>query len=148
MSGFVYFITPEAIFHRLQDDEVCLVKIGYTGGNPFSRLDSLQTGSPVPLVLHAYIDGSLELERAFHEAFAQSRMIGEWFHVSLKVRDFLGYLECEGDDKFVPRERLLNAISDVIFATGSPYPEVSDRDYCRLTAPHHLAAFFPEVWQP
>lgn len=147
MSGYVYFITPEAIFHRPENDEVRLVKIGYTGGDPNARLSALQCGSPIPLVLHSYIDGSPELEKAFHAAFAQHRMLGEWFAICHKLFDLLVWLEAEGDDKYLSRDRVVTAMSDVVFSTRANVPNVTDEEYCKLTDPEHLARFYPEVWK-
>ena len=87
MSGFVYFIAPEALLCRQQDDELRYVKIGYTGNKPEARLAALQTGCPAPLTLIAYIDGSPELERDFHNTFADLRMTGEWFCVAHKLEN-------------------------------------------------------------
>jgi hypothetical protein len=59
------------------------VKIGIAGC-PFSRLNSLRGGSPVPLYLDyaAEVDGSHRaLERRAHEILAENRVTGEWFNV-------------------------------------------------------------------
>jgi DNA-binding MarR family transcriptional regulator len=54
------------------------VKIGVSD-DPEERLDDLQTGSPVPLVLLWQVHGGQRLESLLHERFAASRMHGEWF---------------------------------------------------------------------
>jgi hypothetical protein len=54
------------------------VKIGVSL-NPGQRLENLQTASPEPLDLLAVVPGGLQLERAYHEAFAHLRIRGEWF---------------------------------------------------------------------
>lgn len=54
------------------------VKIGVSD-DPEARLDDLQTGSPVPLVLLWQVHGGQRLEAALHERFAAVRTHGEWF---------------------------------------------------------------------
>lgn len=54
------------------------VKIGHSG-NPWSRLQALQTANPIPLELRAAYVGGRELEEQLHERFADIRMHGEWF---------------------------------------------------------------------
>ncbi|MFZ4266652.1 GIY-YIG nuclease family protein [Streptomyces arboris] len=53
------------------------VKIGK--GNPESRLDTLQTGSPFLLEILWRTLGGLALERALHARFEPLRVRGEWF---------------------------------------------------------------------
>lgn len=58
------------------------IKIGYHwhDSDIHTRLVTLQTGSPVPLVcLAAIADGDLYEERQLHERFAEQRLYGEWF---------------------------------------------------------------------
>lgn len=146
-KGFVYFIGPEALFCRDQWSEAAKVKIGFTRNAPEYRLHTLQCGSPVHLTLLAYIDGPVELERAFHGAFAELRSHGEWFYCHQKLRDFLSYIT--PDDwkapRYVNRERLSVALYDTIFAPVSPYPEVTDDEYCNGTDPRWLIEWFPEA---
>ena len=54
------------------------IKIGITT-YPKLRLEHLQTGSPVPLQIHALVRGGRSLERAYHEYFDRWRLHGEWF---------------------------------------------------------------------
>jgi len=147
MSGFVYFIGPEAVIYRNPDSDAVRVKIGYTRYNPQTRLGALQCGSPVPLELIAYIDGTQELERAFHGAFAELRSHGEWFYVEHKLRDFLGYLYPERGDspRYVHRDRLTVALYDTVFARCSSHPSMTDEEYCRTTDPRWLIEYYPEV---
>lgn len=70
MGGKIYFIGCA---------ETGRVKIGFTRGNPYARLASLQTGAPTKLHMMAWMRGSFEDERAIHEQFAASRIRGEWF---------------------------------------------------------------------
>ena len=55
------------------------LKIGFTARPLSSRLSSLATGSPHPLVLLAIIPGTLQLERLFHSRLKAHRRAGEWF---------------------------------------------------------------------
>ncbi|MGV9893002.1 GIY-YIG nuclease family protein [Streptomyces tendae] len=59
-----------------------LVKIGYTSGNPHTRLAQLQTGQPQQLYLLWTCDGDRGLERALHTRFAPYRSRGEWFDLT------------------------------------------------------------------
>lgn len=143
MSGFVYFIGPEALLHR-QDT---VVKIGYTTGNPRSRLAALQTGSPELLVLWAYTPGGPDLERAFHETFADMRSHGEWFFVQHKLWHFLGYLGSEPNiGNLISPDQLEVAIFDNIFCDVPPGPEVPEEDWVGSVKPERLAGHFPDLW--
>lgn len=149
--SFVYFIAPEALLHRSQDDELRYVKIGYTGNKPESRLAALQCGCPAPLTLIAYIDGSAELERAFHEAFAPLRNSGEWFSAHHKLESLLVYLGADDashvNDKYRNRAKVLSAMIDVVFSTSVPHPSVDPGEYNASADPEHLARYYPEVWK-
>lgn len=72
-EGYVYFV--EAM------EGVGRIKIGFTSRNPFSRMEELQTGSPVRLRLHGIIGGSFETEAAIHRALHDCRLHGEWFDI-------------------------------------------------------------------
>lgn len=54
------------------------IKIGISD-NPASRLDALQTGSPVRLTLLCSYPGTEEDERRLHGEFEHDRVVGEWF---------------------------------------------------------------------
>ncbi|MEU4012096.1 MarR family transcriptional regulator [Streptomyces pseudogriseolus] len=54
------------------------VKIGVSD-DPEERLEDLQTGSPVPLVLLWQVHGGQRLESLLHERFTAYRTHGEWF---------------------------------------------------------------------
>lgn len=145
MSGFVYFIAPEAVFRRDEED-LRVVKIGYTKFHPQSRLNGLQTGSPICLELLAFIDGNTALERAFHDAFAELRWQGEWFLLERKLHDFLGYFDgLPPNNRYVSRETLGVSLYDNVFAQTSPHPKWTDEEYCSSAEPRFLAKWFPEV---
>jgi hypothetical protein len=78
VAGFVYFIGPE-------DWRVGKVKIGRTISGPRGRLSALQTGSPLPLTVYAYVPGGAELEALLHETFHPLRQHGEWFNMDGKL---------------------------------------------------------------
>ena len=67
----VYFIGPEG----------GPIKIGITT-NVGQRLESLQTGSPVKLKVHAVARAGRSLERAYHRYFDERRLSGEWFELN------------------------------------------------------------------
>jgi hypothetical protein len=70
---------------------------GQQGGNikigvalsPEDRLRDLQCGSPVPLVLLAFINSNKESE--LHQLFAEDRAHGEWFRPSAQLLRFIGH---------------------------------------------------------
>lgn len=55
------------------------IKIGVTTGPIRGRLSTLQTASPVPLVVLRETEGDYEAERDLHMALAAHRLSGEWF---------------------------------------------------------------------
>jgi hypothetical protein len=59
-----------------------LVKFGRTR-QLRRRMESLQTGSPLPLTLVAAKPGGSRMEREAHRAFAAKRRHGEWFAISM-----------------------------------------------------------------
>jgi hypothetical protein len=59
-----------------------VVKIGRTGGEPRTRMSTMQTGSPVPLVLLATLPHP-RWEDVLHHHYAEQRQQGEWFTLSL-----------------------------------------------------------------
>ena len=68
LGGAVYFI-----------DCGKYTKIGYTRGPVQDRLDALRVANPYPLRVWAIVKGTLDDERAFHQAMAQHRHRNEWF---------------------------------------------------------------------
>jgi hypothetical protein len=78
--GWVYFII-------CMDAPRC--KIGFTKGDVYKRLKSLQTGSSSELILIAKHPGTPETERAVHEKFAHLRLRGEWFDLTDELRAYL-----------------------------------------------------------
>ncbi len=146
MTGFVYFIVPEAVFLR-RDPEHRVVKIGYTSHNPLRRMNDLAAGSPVALELAAYIEGGPALEKAFHQTFEPLRSHREWFYLQDKLADFVGYLyDPPAKTSPIDRHRVVAAVHDNIFATASSHPSIPDERYMASALPHHIAAFFPEVF--
>lgn len=146
MSGFVYFIAPEALLHRSFPDSI--VKIGYTSSHPKKRLRALQTGSPVPLVLWAYTNGTEQLEKAFHDAFSELRAHGEWFYAEYKLHDFLCYLGDEPNiGNFIDREKIGVALFDNVLSDFVPHPSVPEDEWKGSADFSPLAAFYPELME-
>jgi hypothetical protein len=148
MRGFVYFIAPEALMHREEGDDARLVKIGFTTGKPRSRLSQLQTGSPLPLRLWAYVAGTNELEKALHQAFAPLRSHGEWFFADLKLRAFLQYLADESENgPLVDQGALCVAVGDCILNDATMHDSICDDEWMRSAHPSALARLFPDQWK-
>lgn len=78
-TGYVYFARAEGMD---------LVKVGYAR-HPASRLETLQTGSPVELYIWATVPGDIALEKELHKQFAHLRSHGEWFRLSFEIDKFL-----------------------------------------------------------
>lgn len=79
---YVYVISWHSIF---EEREKAYIKVGLSS-SPASRLQSIQTGSPLPLMIHQLVklpsraDAEV-VERRMHEALEWSRSNGEWFYV-------------------------------------------------------------------
>lgn len=65
-----------------------LIKIGWAS-KPLKRLQSLQVGCPVPLVLRAVIECCGTYEADFHARFLASHAHGEWFHPTDDVLELI-----------------------------------------------------------
>ena len=65
------------------------IKIG-AAKDPYTRLSSLQTGSPDVLAIEYVIyDGGRPTEKALHRKFCSDRLHGEWFLYSPIIRKFI-----------------------------------------------------------
>ena len=113
-KGFVYFVAPEACLDRPEGDEGRVVKIGFTANDPIARLAGLQTGSPMPLKLWAFVGGDLALEAALHSAFAPLNSHGEWFYAEGALRDLMcrmgGEPLASHGSRLVPTDLILASI--------------------------------------
>ena len=146
-KGYVYFIAPEALLNRPHYDETKVVKIGFTRSHPLTRLKALQTGCPLPLKVWAYIEGTERLERAFHEAFAEMAVIGEWFWAEEKLEYLMSYFGEEPNvGNLIPHDRLAGAMFDVVFHRSSPHPSVDMNVWMNSANPEPLIPFFPDEW--
>ena len=75
-EGWVYII-------GCQWGDTHWVKIGYTEGSPWARLNGLQTGNPLKLKLWAFWPGPMILEAHFHTLLKryQTQAENEWFEI-------------------------------------------------------------------
>ncbi len=78
----VYFIATE---------DGSLVKIGVTT-DLMKRFYVIQQGMPIDVKLVGYLDGGVEVEKAYHRRFAEYRRKGEWFKVEGDLKMFLEQL--------------------------------------------------------
>lgn len=114
MSGYVYFIACSY---------ATAVKIGYTRSNPFARMAALQTGCPHPLDLMAFFPGTMEDERRLHETFEPLLLHGEWFVFEGKLEDLVWYIQSDGTDRRVSRERFEDGICDCVLGEIGPWTD-------------------------
>jgi hypothetical protein len=75
--GIVYFIN--------EMDDQNYVKIGYTCGDVYTRLQQLQTGNRKQLNLHDFIkcEDPCKLEAEVHANFKSQRIFNEWFNIDI-----------------------------------------------------------------
>lgn len=131
MKGFVYFIDAHV--------GVPVVKIGWTGKDPRTRLAGLQTASPVKLVLAAFMEGSQSDERKLHEVFAPLRRRGEWFEQKGKLDDFVNTMRFFRDQRrFVLEHEFETALRDTIHAQKPLEEDANVAEY--------MASACPECW--
>ena len=64
------------------------VKFG-RASNPESRTRELSTGLAYPLRLLAAVDWPDKVESMIHRAFADHRVNGEWFTISVEIEEFI-----------------------------------------------------------
>jgi hypothetical protein len=79
---------PSIYFIRASNSK--RVKIGFTEGDPQSRLSILQTGSPEPLVLIGSVPGTRQDECRLHERLRALNIGGEWFEENKELMDYIG----------------------------------------------------------
>jgi hypothetical protein len=94
------------------------LKIGYTTDLK-RRLEDFNTHCPFPATLLLTIRGLPEHEERFHEMFSGDRIRGEWFNLSLDLREFL-----ERHFEFGTTELMLNAEEECMdfFAATEHHP--------------------------
>ena len=67
------------------------IKIGYSRNKRTvnSRIDSLNTSSPVTVFILGVMEGSVNVERSLHVRFSEFRIKGEWFEPSSPLYKFI-----------------------------------------------------------
>lgn len=65
-----------------------IVKIG-SACDPRKRLEALQCGCPLDLILTAVMIGGYREEVELHKRFASARSRGEWFYMNKEIQDFI-----------------------------------------------------------
>lgn len=78
-DGFVYFI---------KEKDRPRVKIGFSK-DIYSRVTTLQTSCSSELMLVGFFEGTKKDESDLHKQFASDRILGEWFHLSDKLQDYI-----------------------------------------------------------
>lgn len=71
------------------------VKIGYSQ-NVNARLDALQTGSPVKLLIIGSFPGTVEDEGKLHKHLEKYRSHGEWFYMVDEIIDIIETINKKG----------------------------------------------------
>lgn len=112
------------------------LKIGFAE-NPRGRLSKLQTDSPCPVELLAFIEGGVEEERELHQRFAAHRIAGEWFDYSGALRDYVAGLPPAPEKG--PRQRRVTGMAEVC-GIGKSYMSdiLSGKTNCPVTLLFHI----------
>jgi len=71
------------------------VRIGFAKHNPQKRMEGLQIGNPVTLLLCMTIPGTLKLEQAIHRVLRGKRIRGEWFDWTPATRMVVEWMATE-----------------------------------------------------
>jgi hypothetical protein len=79
-AGYVYFAAAT---------ELGMVKIGWSGKSPDSRMRMHQIGCPVPLERLGYVRGNRDAESRIHDLFSREHSDGEWFYLSARLRAWI-----------------------------------------------------------
>jgi len=85
--------------YALGSSMTTLVKIGYTAGSIERRMQSLQCGHPVELIIRAQVDVAgygEQIEQAIHALLEPQRRTGEWFEVSMDQQTLEGLVRQAG----------------------------------------------------
>jgi len=112
-TGYIYFIT---------NPEAATVKIGYAT-DVRRRLESLQTGNHVPLLLYSGFPAPPQTERVLHRALSEFKIINEWFRHSDEVEQLISCFEDltvarEDDDAPLSTAEVEKAINDWLNSYG------------------------------
>lgn len=85
------------MIYFIQSGQDGAIKIGYTNGDPSSRLKALQTATPSELRLLHYIPGTLNFEASLHAKFNNESLGREWFRPSKELMDYIESQKLAGD---------------------------------------------------
>ncbi|WPZ05514.1 GIY-YIG nuclease family protein [Pelagerythrobacter marinus] len=96
----VYFMTCRSLGQ---------VKIGHSC-NPQRRLETLQSGCPMPLVIEATMRGGRAQEMALHSRFAAHRRQGEWFELTPEIDALITERRRAQNDKWFKRQGLVSEL--------------------------------------
>lgn len=66
------------------------VKIGFSS-RPKYRIADLQSGLPVPIVVHVVFAGTKISEKEIQARFKEFHLRGEWFLLKGRLREFVNY---------------------------------------------------------
>lgn len=105
--GYIYFIT---------NPEARTVKIGFAT-DVHRRLESIQTGNHVQLMLHSGFKSAPYVERIIHRVLAPYRIFNEWFRHDDEVEQLIVCfedidLDLGGDNPLLTEADIVKAFSD------------------------------------
>lgn len=86
--GYIYFMGSATFPDR--------IKIGFAM-NPVERRLALEVGSPIDLMLLAFIPATRESELYFHKVFKKYRIKGEWFSAVPELWDCINLIRFNPD---------------------------------------------------
>lgn len=100
------------MIYLIADEALTVCKIG-TSVNAKRRIGMIQTSCPFKINLICERDGDFSTERAMHNALAQWRIRGEWFHYNQEVLDIFQDHQ-GGSGEFGEGYRLRGALKDAL----------------------------------
>lgn len=100
------------------------IKIGFTTGNVFLRVQTLQQSSPYELEWIGCFPGGRPEEAAAHSLLGGSRCRNEWFYPTAEVRAFIAE-KCPDFDPIAKRDEIFHEEKRVLVKSytrrGDPY---------------------------
>jgi len=111
------------VVYFVQESNSGNIKIGYTGGDVKSRIDSLKTGNSNNLELVCAVDGGRELECALHILFKKDNIRGEWFKATDELIEVINEYKKRFAYSSIETSRANMPLTDKIIKNLKPHQE-------------------------